>query len=178
MLDMIYKDSIFAVFAYLGTLFFVLQFLFSLFGAEGYEEASGGDFKWLSKQALSGFAMMFGWIGLTCVKEFSLDPVLSVVVSVAGGLVAFFVTGFIFRMAKGLRSSGSVFRIEDTLGKEAIVYHRINQGNPGKITVSLHDLTHEIDAISFSNEELPSFSTVRVIGMQDDKTVIVEKVTP
>jgi hypothetical protein len=175
MLELIYKDSVFVIFAYLGSFLFAVQFLLSLFGVEGSEEAGGGDFKWLSKQALSGFAMMFGWIGLTCIREFNLGPAASALIAVAGGLIAFFVTGLLFRGAKGLRSAGSVFKIEDTLGKEATVYHRIRKESPGKITISVHDLTHEIDAISPGDEELPSFCIVRVIGIQDDKTVIVEQ---
>ena len=59
------------------------------------------------------------------------------------------------------------------IGKEAMVYQRIPKGGVGKITLSLNDLTYEIDAISHQNEELSSFIQVQVLKKSDEKTVVV-----
>ncbi len=47
------------------------------------------------------------------------------------------------------------------------------KGGVGKITLSLHDLTYEIDAVSLDCEELSSFTQVEVVKISDDKTAIV-----
>jgi hypothetical protein len=131
------------------------------------------NFKWLTKQTVTGFLMFFGWVGLTCKKEFALSPTYSAVFAVVGGLIAVVVTAFIFKMAKKLRSSGAVFRIEDAIGKDAFVYQRIPKNGIGKISISLHNHTHEIDAMSMTHEEISSFTQVQIVKKMDDKIVIV-----
>ena len=169
------KDFLFWFFALLGSGLFLIQFIVSLLGGDGEDDTVelDGKFKWMSKQALTGFLMMFGWIGLTCRKEFELSNLASTLISLAGGIAAIFATGLIFGGAKKLRSSGTVFNIDDAVGKEAIVYQRIPQNGVGKITISLHNFTHEIDAISYHSEDLPSFISVQVIKKADEKTVVV-----
>jgi hypothetical protein len=79
----------------------------------------------------------------------------------------------ILKLAKKLSSSGSVYRIEEAIGKEGYVYLCIPKGGKGKISVSLQNFTHEIDAISHHAEDLPSFMRVKIIEKCDDTTVIV-----
>ncbi len=178
--NFIVKDSTFWFCALSGSGLFIVQFLLDLVGGashhdldDGGGEISPGKFHWLTKQALTGFLMMFGWVGLTCRKEFDLPGVTSVLLALAGGIVAIFCTGLIFKGAKSLRSSGTVFRIEDSIGKEATVYQRIPKNGVGKISVSVHNFTHEIEAISHNCEELASFTTVKIIKKADEKTVFV-----
>ncbi len=169
------KDSIYWFCALAGSGLFAIQFILSLFGAIAEDlEDSGemdGKFKFLSKQALTGFLMMFGWIGLTCQKEFALSGFHTIWISASFGIVAMLVTALLFHGAKKLRSSGTVFRIEDAVGLEAIIYQRIPKDGVGKITVSMNQFTHEIDAIAY--EDLPSFINVRIIKKADEKTVLV-----
>ena len=175
------KDSIFWFCALAGTGMFAIQFLLTLFGigeqdSEGSGESDAGQFQWLSKQALTGFLMLFGWVGLTCRKEFDLSGALTIAFALCGGLASILITGLLFKAARKLRSSGTVFKIEDAVGKDAMIYQRIPSGGMGRVTVSLHNFTHEIDAISLESEELPSFTPVRIIKIADEKTVVVEPV--
>lgn len=154
--------------------------MLSIFGADSHGEADSGGaefdsgkFQWLTKQALTGFLLMFGWAGLTCIKEFELSILAATTISFFAGLISTFVTSFIFKMAKKLRSSGTVFRIDDAVGKEATIYQRIPKKGIGKITLSLNNFTHELDAISTHYEDLPSFTSVQIIKKADDKTVVV-----
>lgn len=172
------KDPIFWFCALAGSGMFVIQFILTLFGADNPDDletanADAGQFKWLSKQAVTGFIMLFGWVGLTCKNEFALSGLSASLFGCAGGSVAIFITAFIFKSARKLRSSGTVFRIEDAIGKEATIYQRIPRGGIGKISVSLHNFTHEIEAVSTAEEDLPSFSSVQIIKKLDEKTVIV-----
>ncbi len=151
---------------------FVIQFLLTLFGiGDDQDHFDVQNFKWLTKQTVTGFLMFFGWVGLTCKKEFVMTSTLSAVCAVAGGLIAVVVTAFIFKMAKKLRSPGAVFRLEEAIGKEAFVYQRIPKNGLGKISISLNNLTHEIDAMA--HEEISSFTQVQIVKTMDDKIVIV-----
>lgn len=172
------SDSLFWFCALSGTGLFALQFVLVLFGGDlgdegASEELSASHFKWLSKQALTSFLMMFGWTGLTCKKEWHFGATLTILTALAVGLFAVVVLGAVFKWAKRLRSPGAVFRIEDAIGKEATVYSRVPKTGVGKITLSLNHLTYEIDAVSHQGEELPSFIKVQIIGKLDDTTAIV-----
>lgn len=168
--------------ALLGTGMFILQFLLSFVGDTDNEALNGGtetdsiNFKWVSKQAITGFLMMFGWSALTCQNQFNLSKSITLMISAAAGLVMVFVIGFIFRSAGKLHSSGNIFSLEEIVGKEAMVYQRIPKDGIGKISVSLHQMTHEVDAMSDNGEEFPSFITVRIVKKANSDTVIVTQI--
>ena len=167
-------DSLFWFCALTGSGLFLIQFLLTLIGDLDNESHSINDFKWLSKQAITGFLMMFGWVGLTCKKEFECTNLTSSFIGFLCGIVAMVITGFIFKMAGHLKSSGTVFCIDDAIGKEATIYQQILKGEKGKISLSLNGFTHEIDAISL-DEEIPSFTPVHIINKVDDQTLIVAR---
>lgn len=175
--DLIKEDSIFWVCAFLGSGLFLIQLILSFLGTESEDEidqeSKEFDFKWLSKQALTGFLMMFGWVGLTCRKEFDLSGFSSITISLLGGFLTLLLTGLIFKGAKKLRSTGTVFNIEETIGKKAMIYQQIPRNGTGKVLISFHQLTYEIDAISDESEDLPSFTSVQIIKKVDEKTVVV-----
>jgi hypothetical protein len=82
----------------------------------------------------------------------------------------------LFKLAFKLRSPGTVFRIEEALGKEATVYQRIAKERVGKISLPLREITHEIDAISLNGEEIASFTQVQIVKIADEKTVLVTQI--
>jgi len=175
------KDSIFWFCALAGSGMFLIQFLLTALGAnhdaDMAEESmlDAGNFKWLTRQGITGFIMMFGLSGLTCLKEFGFPIPLTLVISSVFGLFTLFTVGFIFKMAKKLTSTGTVFSVDDAIGKEATVYQRISHAKPGKVSISLHGFIHEIDAITLETEEIPSFSLVLIIKKLDSRTVVVSK---
>lgn len=130
-------------------------------------------FKWLSIQTITGFLMVFGWTAITCKNEFGLRDPITIAVSLASGIAAALIIRSIFKLAKKLVSSGSIYRIEDAIGKEGYVYQCIPKGGRGKVSISLQNLTHEIDAISNHNEDLPSFIRVKIVEKSDENTVVV-----
>ncbi len=176
--ELMSKDFFFWFCALSGSGLFIIQVLLTLLGVMDHDdlndnaELDAGKVKWLSKQAITGFLMMFGWSALACKYELGLPTAATILVACSAGLLAVLITGFIFRVARKLRSTGTVFRIEDAIGKEAIVYQRIPKDGAGKISISLHNLTHEIDAMSLG-EEVASFISVQIIKKVDDKTVLV-----
>jgi len=176
--DWIRAQPLFGAAALSGSLLFVVQFLLSFLGGggeDGLDEScstDSGNLKWLSKQALTGFLMMFGWVGLTCRVEYQLPVWASVCAACLGGFMALFATALLFKVARKLRSPGFVFNLEDAIGKQAVVYQRIPKRGVGKISLTLHELSYEIDAISLE-EEIPSFAAVQILKTSDEKTVVV-----
>jgi hypothetical protein len=165
--------------ALIGSGMFLIQFVLSFVGlhddvdSDDGGRADAGKFKWLSKQGLTGFLMMFGWAGLTCLYEFKLAYAPTLLIAIASGLATLFMTAFIFNTAKKLQSPGSIFNIEEAIGKEATVYQSIPEGGFGKITISLNCCTFELNAASDNQEEICSFTPVQVINKIDDNTVVV-----
>lgn len=164
-----------------GSGMFLIQFCLNLIGFGDQEHiigdegiADAGSFKWLSRQAITGFLMMFGWSGLTCQKEFQLESLPTMVIALLSGAVAVFASGFIFKIARKLHSSGTVFKIEDTIGQEAVVYQRIPRDGIGTISVCIEEFVREVDACSHNHLEVPAFARVKIIKKANDKTVVVE----
>jgi hypothetical protein len=179
---MFINESVFWFCSLIGTGMLVIQLLIGLIGGEAHDvhetdhagsSIEDGKFKWMSRQTVSGFVMVFGWTGLTCHGQFHLSGPAAAMISAAAGAVAAFITALIFHAAKKAHSSGTIFKIEDAIGKEAIVYQRILPKGTGKVSASVHDFTHEIDAISPYEEEIPSFTSVQIIKKADNKTVVV-----
>lgn len=157
-----------------GTLLFAVQIYLSFHDFDSFADVS--NFKWLSKQALTGFLMMFGLTGVTCQEEFALSTGMAVLISLAVGLLTLFLTAYLFNSAKKLQSPGSIFNLDDAVGKEASVYQRIPNDGVGKITIALNQQTFEIDAASLDRKEIGSFARVQVIKKLDDNTVVVAEV--
>ena len=176
------QDTLFWFAALSGSGLLIIQFALNFLGIMDSEGGDHGiDFdarevKWLSKQALTGFLMMFGWIGLACKKEFDLNTFYSTGFGLLGGLSALLVTGLIFKMAKKLHSTGNRFSLDDAIGKEATVYNQIRKNGTGKISLSLYDLTHEVNALSLNGEEIASFTQVKIIKKADERTVYVSPI--
>lgn len=184
--ELIKSDSFFWFCALAGSGMFFIQFMINILGGTDQDSFDVGDttdansnsadfrkFKWFSMQTLTGFLMMFGWTAITCQSEFGLKNLPTIGFSISAGVLAAFIIRSIFKYAKKLQSYGSPYRIEDAIGKEAYVYQSIPKDGIGKISISLHNFTHEIDAISHNSEALPSFTRVKIIEKKNNNTVIV-----
>lgn len=171
------RDSLYWFCALVGTGLFIIQLGFSFAGFDGDEAISDAlNVKWMSRQAVTGFLMMFGWTALTCMHEFGLSTLHVMLISLMMGGLAIFVVGTIFKFAKKLQSSGSVFNIHDIVGKKAFTYQKIPLNGVGKISISINDMTHEIDAMSQNKNEIPAFTHIKIINVLDTNTVIIEKI--
>ena len=177
--NLLEQDTIFWFSAIAGSGLFVLQFLLSLLGtSEGDDFGENGaldaaKIKWLSKQAFTGFLMMFGWTALACKNEFGLSLLLTVIFSFLAGLATVVITGYIFKGARRLQSSGTVFDLDKSIGKEALVYQRIPKQGAGKISISIDRVLHEVDAVSLNGEEIESFQSVLILKKIDNNTLAV-----
>jgi hypothetical protein len=188
-LQLLQTGSIFWFCALTGTGMFLIQSVINLFGISDYDSLEPSDasfeqevdlevsdarrFKWLSMHTITGFFMTFGWSAITCQEQYQLSTALTVSISLFFGLLTALTIHLIFRFAKKLKSPGNVYTLEEAIGKEGYLYQSIPKGGRGKIIMTIQDLTHEIDAISYHPQDLPSFIPVKVIEKRDENTVVV-----
>ena len=157
-----------------GTGLFLIQFMLNLLGSDAEtDDHPLYGFKWISRQGVTAFLTLFGWVGLAGIKELELSLLLTTIMASVAGAAAMFVTGLIFYFSKKLHSTGNVFKLEEAIGKEAAVYQRIPKDGVGKISLALQEMSYEIDAVSLDGKEIDSFSSVQIIRKKDDATVVV-----
>jgi hypothetical protein len=184
--DLIKSGSFFWFCALTGSGMFFIQFIINFFCGTDQDNfdvdditdtsndaADAKKFKWFSIQAITGFLMMFGWTAITCQSEFGLNNIPTIAIAIASGIFAALIIRSIFKIAKKLQSPGNSYSIDDAIGKEAYIYQSIPKDGIGKVSISLQNFTHEIDAVSHNSEALPSFARVKIIEKKDHNIVVV-----
>ena len=144
-------------------------------GAPDFSDGDGKSVRIISVHSLIGFFMIFGWVGLATYQQLHFPVVQACVISFLAGLCALFGSAYLLYFITKLQSSGTVFDCNQAVGKTAVVYHRISLGGVGKILVEVHGVTREVNAKS-AQSTIASFKTVRIIGVVDKETVLVEEV--
>jgi len=184
------SDIVFWSTALFGTTLFVIRLCVTMIGGLTDEWAEGddvmvedgaahhqtGSFKLFTLHSLSGFFMMFGWIGLACTKQLHYSQAASMVYALLAGGVTMILTAFIFKWSRLLVSRGTRFDIEKTIGLVGTVYQRISDNEPGKIHVVVDGSFRELLALSTDGDDIESFCVVRVVRVLDYETVIVQRV--
>lgn len=144
-------------------------------GQGHHGHASDAAFKLLSVHTVTGFCMMFGWMGLASYKQFGLGAPLSVLAAFAAGFSTMYATAWLFKMASHMTSMGASFTAKDLVGKEATVYLRIPESGRGKIQIGVDGITRFIEAVSDDGAEIDSFKVVQVTRAMDASTVAVRR---
>ncbi len=176
-------DTLFSYCAWGGTSIYVLRILIGFAGAADSESmdtavdhVSDDAFQFLSLNTLVGFLMMLGWGGLAAYRQFLLSEAVSLTIAVLVGAIFVLMTRLIFKNAKKLTSTGTVFDVHKAVGKQGRVYQKIQANKRGVIHVILDDFNRELDAISVDSREILSFQPVEILKVVDRKTVIVKQV--
>jgi hypothetical protein len=124
---------------------------------------------------LVNFLLGFSWTGIsfygTIAGRFALIT-LSFIVGAA------FVGGFFFIISQIQKlAEDNSFKIHNTLNQVGSVYLTIpeKKSGKGKIQVSVKGAFHELDAIT-ENEKIESSAMVKVVKIESDNLVVVERV--
>ena len=180
--------TIFWISAIIGTTFFLLRVLMAVFGgALDVDDSDGGDFelnddahhhtlpsfKLFTLHSMSGFLMMFGFVGLACTTQLAFSLVQSFGWAFLVGFAVMVLTACIFQGFLRLQGQGNVFAIEKTVGLIGTVYQTIPERGQGKIQVVLNGMTRELLAQSKDHECIDSFTTVKVVRVVDHEIVEV-----
>jgi hypothetical protein len=149
-------------------------------GAEdlGDADAGGGmnfSFNLLSLQGLTAFFTMFGLVGLTLFRA-GVHVLLTILGGTAAGMFTVFVISLLFSQVGRFTSEGTL-DLRNAVGVNGTVYLRIPAGGSGQIQVSVQGGLRILDAVAAGDEGLPTGTKIRVTGVADSSTLIVEKIS-
>lgn len=179
-------DKVVWVIALTTSLIFLIQTIMTFVGMEsgGMDADFDGDmtthhdggmpFELFTFRNFINFFFGFSWTIIAFKKLIPNTTLLVLVGAVVGALLVAAMMYLIYLLLR-LQQSGNM-KIEDAVGKTAEVYLTIpgNRNGMGKIHVRIQGTLRELDAISAS-ETFSSGSLVKVIGVVEDRILLVEK---
>lgn len=147
-------------------------------GVDHSDELGESDFsfKLLSMQGVTAFFMMFGLVGLALLKADLVVP-LTVLGGVLAGLFAVLLISILFAQMKRLQSEGTI-QLKNAIGESGSVYLNIPAGGSGQAQVAVQGAMKIYDAVAADQEVIKTGEKIRVVGIVDHKTLIVEKIAP
>lgn len=136
--------------------------------------AAVAGFRFFTIRGLVAFFCIFGWMGYV-LGETALPVPLTVLISIAAGLLAMLAIGLMFYAARRLQDSGNL-RFSNAVGSAAQVYIPIpaKRIGRGKVMVLIQERLVEAEAITDEETKLKTGETVQVIG-NIGNTLIVKK---
>ena len=149
--------------------------------ADGHADGHGEDvdaavvgFRFFTIRGIVAFFCIFGWAGYLLAGS-SMPMALTVLISVAAGVLAMLAIGLMFYAARRLQASGNI-RYANAVGKAAQVYIPVpaNREGRGKVMVLIQERLVEAEAITDEDVRLKTGETVQVIG-NIGNTLIVKK---
>ncbi len=170
--------------AMIASLIFIVQLIFTIIGTDlsdglgadfhGDLDSVHGPFQLFSFRNLINFLMGFGWTGVAFYPSIS-NQMLLIGLAAAVGILFVIIFFVVIRQILKL-TEDNTFNIDKLIGKSAEVYLRIPaaRSGKGKVQVSLNGTSHELQAIT-ETEEISSGTLVRIVRV-DEKILIVEKI--
>ena len=180
---------LFSVPAILGTVYFLLNLLMgelggdadadldlSSGGADGVGDSPAAEFRVLSLQTISAFAMGSGWMGLAALRVMDASFAVSTLIAIAAGVAVAWVLVSLLRALWRLQSSGNI-PLDATLGQTGTVYIEIppkGEGS-GRVTVVVNTRRREYSAVQHGESPIASRTRVGIVGVDHaSNTVSVE----
>lgn len=137
-------------------------------------DAADASVKLLTFQGVSAFVLMFGLVGLVLSRGLGLGGVVGTIGGIGVGTATMWLIARFFAALLGLQSSGTL-EAKNAIGQEGTVYQRIPAGGVGKVQVVVQGRLEEFEAVSESNQEIPSGEKVRVVFLKGN-VLVVEKI--
>lgn len=143
-------------------------------GSDGDHADSTDNFHVLSLQSVLAFFMGFGLMGLVGVNDWQLDSWLTLLLAICFGACLLLLNSWLFFQLRRLDSSSKV-DFQTALGAEGRVYLTIHSGKTGQVEVQVSGKKMIVAARAAGDEEIPSFTPVKVTKV--DESGVVEVVT-
>ena len=181
-------DTVFWIAALVGSGVFVLRAVLLTLGGDHSGDVDAPDVDLgdaghghafiglISVDSLAAFAMTFGWAGLACLNGFKLSPELSSLIAILVGLVCLVLVGVLLKSLLKLQSSGADYSLEQTVGKQGVVYLRIPAEGSGQVQISVGGALKEVDAISEDHVQIQSQAVVEVVRVVNPELLAVRAV--
>ena len=165
------------------SVFFALQTIMTFVGGDtddfdfDTESDTGGDldFQIFSIRNLINFLLGFSWAGISFWEVIE-NKVILIVVALLVGLSFVALFFFIINQLMKLAEDNS-FKIIETLNKSGETYLSIpaHKKGKGQILISVRGATHQLTAMTEGSEKISSGTLVKVVRIENDNILIVEK---
>lgn len=183
-------DYFYLVCAVIGSLLFLLRLGLSIFGGEAgnvdtdmvsevahLDSADAhhvGDpgFQLFSLQGITGFFIMFGLVGLALSRAGGQIVWTALGGVAAGGMTMVVIAGIVYYIQR-LQSEGTL-HMENTVGKEGIVYLTIPENGTGQVSVVVQGGLRQFDAVSSAGQRIPTGDKIRVVRVVSSRILVVE----
>lgn len=167
------------------SLIFIIQSIMTFVGLDGHDHAAAdvhhdapiGDdgVQILTIRNLINFLLGFSWAGISFYNVIQSTFFL---ISIAAIIGILFVALFIYLLLQIQKlNEDNSFKIDKTLHKTGSVYLAIPENKSGKgiIQISVNGSVHELNAIT-AQERIETGALIRVVKVEDNNLVLVEKV--
>lgn len=133
-----------------------------------------GGIKVFTLRGILAFLSVGGWLSLAL--SYTMNNWLAGLIGVLGGVVVAFLIALAFHFALKLQAEGNL-NIKKAINHTGTVYLRIppNRQGKGKINLTMQERYVELEAVTDDNDIILTGVSVKVIGVEDDNTVIVER---
>jgi membrane protein implicated in regulation of membrane protease activity len=136
--------------------------------------AAVAGFRFFTVRGIVAFFCIFGWLGYV-LGGTTLPIPLTILISVAAGLLSMLAIGLMFYSVRNLQSSGNI-RFSNAIGSAAQVYIPVPEQRigRGKVMLVIQERLVEAEAITDEEIKLKTGETVQVIG-NIGNTLIVKR---
>jgi hypothetical protein len=174
--------SVYFTLAAVGSLLFLVRIVLLMLGGsdggdldhDGGTDGHGGEFSFFSLLSILSFCMGAGWMGLACRREWGLGPGVAALSASGFGFLLMSMASFGLWQMKKMNQVGS-YDAKTCIGSIGRVYLKVpakGQGR-GQVEITVDGRRKVLPAVSAS-VEVASFAAVRVVGVQEGETLIVE----
>lgn len=176
---------LFSVPAILGTAYFLINLILGGLGGDAdidFEidgdvgDTPTAEFRVLSLQTVSAFAMGSGWMGLAALHFMGLDFTTATLIAIASGVAIAWMLISVLKAAWRMQSSGNI-SLDDAMGQAGTVYVQVpaKDSGSGRVTLVLGKKQREYNAVQLGDEPIASKTRVGVVGIdRASNTLTVE----
>jgi membrane protein implicated in regulation of membrane protease activity len=138
-------------------------------------DIADGGLRVFTLRGLIAFFSVTGWVGTVCCN-FGLNLPVTIIISVASGLLAMFLIAALLKWLLKLQYDGTE-DIKDALGVSGTVYLKIPpaRSGKGKVNVLVQGKLCEKDAVTDEETVITRDEEITVIGISGGETLIVRR---
>jgi membrane protein implicated in regulation of membrane protease activity len=143
-------------------------------GHDGSAAEHGDGSSLLSTKPITGFFLGFGWGGGIALDH-GLSLALATVIAAANGVVLMMLLAWAIKLIYSFRTDGTR-KINDAIGAIGTVYVTLppSRASGGQINVTFSGRLETVAALNAALRAVPSGEKVKVVGVIDTNTVLVE----
>lgn len=132
------------------------------------------SFNLFTLESISAFFMTSGWLGWVALKYLNYSLLITLSISLISGFIAMFLYSFLILQIKKLEHVPQE-NIEELLNKTGKTYLHFAPNGNSKIEIEFNSKLTILDATNNTNEEIPSFTQIKVVKIENNQ-IFIEKV--